>query len=216
MSAAKMLKVTDKRARTVSAIATLLMLGVVLVISSEAGSKRDILLHVDAPPSGWSESRLEEKLAVTLGRSADMDITLTGDIDGRMPPFPEASRDFDSLTSWGSKAGGRYLLVVRVASERFESRKTFLMPLIFQKYEVYGVIEGEIRLIDLQKPRLLAAEPFMTELRGPRVFQASMEDDQHDPDLHLTAVEKVRFLARLEQKAADQLVGQAGNLMKGR
>ncbi|MBI5266660.1 MAG: hypothetical protein HY851_05445 [candidate division Zixibacteria bacterium] len=180
------------------------------------GTTRDVILHVEAPPSGWSESRLQEKLAVTLGRHADMNITLTSDIDGRMPPFPGASRDFDSLTAWGNKAGGRYLMVVRVASERFETRKTFNMPLIFQKYEVFGVLEGEIRMIDLQKPRLLAAEPFSTELRGPRVFQSSLEDDQRDPDLHLSAAEKVHFLARLEQRAADQLVAQASSLMKGR
>ena len=183
---------------------------------SVAGSSRDVLLHVEAPPSGWAESRLQEKLAVTLGRNADMNITLTSDIDGRMPPFPEASRDFDSLTAWGIKAGGRYLMVVRVASERFETRKTFNMPLVFQKYEVFGVIEGEIRMIDLDKSRLLAAESFSAELRGPRVFQSSLEDDQRDPDLHLNAAEKVHFLARLEQKAADQLVTQARVLMKGR
>ena len=180
------------------------------------GATRDLLLHVDAPPSGWSESRLEDKLAVTMGRYADMNITLTSDVDNHMPPFPGTSRDFDSLTTWGSKAGARYLMVVRIASERFETRKTFNMPLVFQKYEVYGVLEGEIRIIDLEKPRLLAAEPFATELRGPRVFQSSLEDDQRDPDLHLNAAEKVHFLSRLEQKAADQLVAQARVLMKGR
>lgn len=196
-------------------IATILGAGV-MTTRPVQGTTRDVILHVEAPPSGWSASRLQEKLAVTLGRHADMNITLTSDIDGRMPPFPAASRDFDSLTAWGSKAGGRYLMVVRVASERFETRKTFNMPLVFQKYEVFGVLEGEIRMIDLEKPRLLAAEPFATELRGPRVFQSSLEDDQRDPDLHLSAAEKVHFLARLEQLAADQLVAQARSLMKGR
>ena len=197
-----------------SALAAVLVLSGLTVL---AGAKRDVLLHVESSPSGWIESRLEERFAVTLGRSADVAITMTNDIDGRMPPFPAASRDFDSLTAWGNMAGGRYLIVVRVASQRFETRKTFLMPLVFQKYEVYdGVIEGELRIIDLQKPRLLAAEPFATELRGPRVFQASMEDDKHDPDLHLTAVEKVKFLGQLEQKVADQLVAQAKNLMRGK
>ena len=56
----------------------------------------------------------------------------------------------------------------------------------------------------------------MMELRGPRVFQSSMEDDKHDPDLHLTAVEKVKFLGQLEQKVADQLVSQAKTLMRGK
>jgi hypothetical protein len=206
------------KADTFRVIAAALIIGMMLFAGNrtEANPKRDVLLHVESAPSGWIESRLSERLAVTLGRSAEMAITMTEDVDGRMPPFPVASRDFDSLAAWGTKAGGRYLIVVRVASQRFETRKTFLMPLIFQKYEVYGVVEGELRIIDLQKPRLLAAEPFATELRGPRVFQSSMEDDKHDPDLHLTAVEKVKFLGQLEQKVADQLVGQAKNLMRGK
>lgn len=208
----------NARARAFRVITVALIIGVSPYFAGriEAGPKRDVLLHVESAPSGWIESRLSERLAVTLGRSADMAITMTGDIDGWMPPFPGASRDFDSLAAWGTKAGGRYLIVVRVASQRFETRKTFLMPLIFQKYEVYGVVEGELRIIDLQKPRLLAAEPFATELRGPRVFQASTEDDKHDPDLHLTAVEKVKFLGQLEQKVADQLVGQARSLLRGK
>jgi hypothetical protein len=209
----------SSRGQIVSAISLVaLAICAVLQVSSstEANPKRDVLLHVETVPSGWAESRLKEKLAVTLGRYADMDITLTSDIDGRMPPFPEASRDFDSLTAWGTKAGGRYLMVVRIAAERFEPRKSFLLPLIFQKYEIFGVVEGELRLIDLQKPRLLAAEPFSTELRGPRILQAAPDDDKYDPDLHLNAVEKVKFLGRLEQAVADQLVTQARGLMKGR
>jgi hypothetical protein len=204
------------RCAAVAALIAMVLSATLVTDRSVFGSTRDVLLHVETPPSGWAESRLQEKLAVTLGRNADMSITLTSDIDGRMPPFPGASRDFDSLTAWGIKAGGRYLLVVRVASERFETRKTFNMPLVFQKYQVFGVIEGEIRMIDLDKPRLLVAEPFSTELCGPRVFQSSVEDDQRDPDLHLSAAEKVHFLARLEQKAADQLVAQARVMMKGR
>lgn len=217
MSTGKMKHRTAEHTWSITRIGIIAMLAVLgCVCLAISGTKRDVLLHVESAPSGWIESRLSERLAVTLGRSADMAITMTEDIDGRMPPFPGASRDFDSLTAWGNKAGGRYLIVVRVASQRFETRKTFNMPLIFQKYEVFGIVEGELRIIDLQKPRLLAAEPFMTELRGPRVFQASMEDDKHDPDLHLTAVEKVKFLGQLEQKVADQLVTEAKNLMRGK
>jgi hypothetical protein len=211
------MKLRENNHRARLPVSAIILISVIIgALSAMAGIKRDVLLHVESAPSGWIESRLPERLAVTLGRSADMAITMTEDVDDRMPPFPKASRDFDSLTAWGTRAGGRYLIVVRVASQRFETRKTFNMPLVFQKYEVFAVLEGELRIIDLQKPKLLAAEPFVTELKGPRVFQASMEDDKHDPDLHLTAVEKVKFLGQLEQKVADQLVAQAKSLMRGK
>ena len=49
------------------------------------------------------------------------------------------------------------------------------------------------------------AEPFRIERKGPRIFQATMDDDKNDPDLHLTAPDKVRFFAELEDNLCELL-----------
>jgi hypothetical protein len=104
-------------------------------------------------------------------------------------------------------------LLVRVDGERIARRKTFNFPLFFHKYQTEGLIEGELRLLDVSRGRVLAAEPFSAKLSGPRVFQGSMDDDINDPDILLTAVQKLRFFDRLEDLAASKLAERCFELM---
>jgi hypothetical protein len=85
--------------------------------------------------------------------------------------------------------------------------------LVFHKYETVGVIEGELRLIDVRRGKFIIAEPFQVEQKGPRIFQATMDDDVNDPDIHLTAPDKIGFFDRLEEKLALRVVERVGKVI---
>jgi hypothetical protein len=99
-------------------------------------------------------------------------------------------------------------MIVVVHSERLEKRKSFNIPLLFHKYETWGVIEGELRLVDVAKGKQVRAVPFKIEQVGPRALQGTMDDDVNDPDLRLTAPEKLEFFSRLEDKLIAHLLEQ--------
>ena len=179
-------------------------------------NKREIILHVDSPPLAYSESQVAQKLRVQLSRKADLRVSLAQERGEMLPPIPAESFDLDSLLDWGREAGGRYLLLVTIDEEGLRRKKTFHIPLIVHKYEAIGSIEGELRLIDISRSKMLAAESFSVEMKGPKIFQATMDDDINDPDLHMTAPDKIRFFDRLETKLSEKLVARVQTLIGGR
>ncbi|NOY89207.1 MAG: hypothetical protein GXO93_07455 [FCB group bacterium] len=168
-------------------------------------SQKKILLHVISSPLAWSDSQLEQKLTCDLSRWPAVRVVATKNKETLQPAFPNSYYNIDSLINWGREIGGRYLMVVKVTKEGLERHKSFHLPLVFHKYETVGIIEGEIRFIDLKRGALLMAEPFSVTQKGPRIFQATMDDDINDPDLHLTAPAKIAFFDELEKKLSKQL-----------
>lgn len=177
---------------------------------------KDILLNVVTPPLAWGDSKLDQKLMLVLSRKPDMRIVSVSNNKAVSPEFPRDYYDTDSLLNWGREVGGRYLMFVEISSERLEKRKSFHLPLVFHKYETVGVIEGELRFIDLMRGKLLAAEPFKIEQKGTRIFQATMDDNINDPDLHLTAPDKIHFFDKLEDKLSQYLAKRVRRLAGGR
>jgi hypothetical protein len=198
-------------------LVTLLLVSLLPVggmVSSAPG--RSLILSVISPPLAHSDSRVEEKLVRRLSRQSDIRVSLAEEGLPTGPPFPGDYHNTDSLLEWGREVGGRYLMVVEVIREGLERRKSFHVPLVFHKYETVGIIEGEFRFLDLSRGRLLAAEPFKVERKGPRIFQATMDDDANDPDLHLTAPDKVVFFDRLEESLCKHLAARVSSLAGAR
>jgi len=164
-----------------------------------------VLLKVNSPEAAWSTVGITDKLTVRLSRDPALRVVAVDDAGDDLPPFPTDQYNIDSLMDWGSAAGGHYLLLVDVKHERLERRKTWQVPLFFHKYVTVGVIDGELRLIDLVKGKVMAARPFRREREARRIFQASPDDDINDPDLHLTAPSKQVFFDRMERELCDEL-----------
>jgi hypothetical protein len=80
------------------------------------------------------------------------------------------------------------------------------LPLVFHKYETVGDIGGELRFIDVRRGKFLIAEPFKVEQKGPRIIQATMDDNVNNPDIHLMAPDKISFFDRLEERLALRVV----------
>lgn len=197
----------------------LVVTGAVILALVVAGSvlalPRAIIVQVDQAPLAWSDSRLAEKLATTLSRDQELRIIEADREAGLMPAFPSDRTNVDSLLDWGVEIGGRYLLTIKVDREGLECRKTFSVPLIFHRWETLAVVAGEIRLLDLQKRRLLLAEPFEERVRAARQFQSSSEDDKHDAALHVSAADKSDLFGCLEDKLVECLMKKIARHTRG-
>lgn len=184
------------------------------MMNGSGNGERDMLLYVDSKPAPWYDTRLQDQLIRAFTRKENVRITPVDTASERPPAFPKAVYDLDSLTNWGLEAGGRYLVLVVVDDSRLETKKKFHLPLVFHKYETVGIIEGELRVIDLDRRRQLIAEPFRVEKAGPRIFQATMDDDVNDPDLRVAAKDKQTFFDDLESKLANRIVKRVGTVIR--
>jgi hypothetical protein len=180
------------------------------------GTSGTLLLNVKTAPLPWADPQLYEKLVIRLSREVRLQVVKASDGSGVLPSFPGDRNNADSLISWGQEAGARFLMVVTVDSERLERKKSFSLPLVFHKWETVGIIEGEMRLYDIARGKLLAADPFEVELKGPRAFQGSMDDNRHDPSIHISAVRKLAFFGKLEDRLADRLASRVTRVLRNR
>lgn len=168
-------------------------------------TERLVLLQVQEKPNAWADSRICERLRTALTRDQAVSVAPLQAGQDR-EKFLARIPGLDSLLTWGREQGGQYLVCLWSVSERLERRKSFQVPLIFHKWEVVGVIDGEIRVIDLTRGKQVLAEPFEVELHGPRAIQATMDDTKNDPDLHISAPDKTQFMNQLEDKAITKLL----------
>lgn len=194
----------------------LALLSLALMTGSAAAAEREVLLYVSAAPSAWHDQQLGRHLVTRFSRSPYWRPRLLTPDVSEAPLSAMAMTDIDSLAAWGREQGGRFILAVRVESERIENRRTFNLPMVFQRYEAVGVIEAELRLIDAQRERLLWAGPLTVELKGPRIFQGHPDDDRYDADIHIAAPEKLAFMSRLEKRFADKVFERVERAMRHR
>jgi hypothetical protein len=159
------------------------------------------LIKVIHSELGWTDTRLTEKLLIELSRNGNGGV-VNADVLTEMPEFPAGQYETDSLIDWAARAGRKYLVLVTVEFEGLQRKKTFNVPLIFHKYQNIGVIYGELRVVDIMRKRNIVSEHFKIEREGKRIFQASIDDDKNDADLHISAPEKILFFRELERELA--------------
>jgi len=178
--------------------------------------KSRLILEVNANPPAYGQGELSEKLKIRLSRNPNLEIVQPTGGASNEPVFPDDAYNADKLLDYAAELGGRYLLFVDVHNERVERKKTFSIPLLVQKYQSVGIIEGELRLVDVSRSKTLIAEPFHIEKKGPRIIQAYADDNINDADLFIPADSRVTFFTQLQDKLADALVGKVRALTNGR
>jgi len=193
-----------------------LLSGLILAPVSGTATPRRVLLHVRGLDLPGGRSDLTALMLQKLTRQTSLRITPTTRLSDEMPTFPESSYDLDTLIDWGREVGGRYLVDIRGTYEGIRTRKTFSIPLILHRYETAAVIEGEMRVIDLQRQRLVYDRPFAKSVRARQVVQADPDQDGHDADLHVPTSEKQDLYRRLETRLAEHLVTRLHLLSRGR
>lgn len=174
------------------------------VVATSPNEKR-IIMHVNLCENPYFDTRFDRQLVNEFTLNSSYEIIQPGWNDDMNPDFPADMFNADSLFNWGKEVGGNFLVFVNVTSHRLEKRKTFSIPIIMHKYQTYGVIEGDLRIYDLSRERVLLADRFKVEKKGPRVIQMDMDNNKNDPDLHLNSVEKIKFFKRLEEVASHKI-----------
>ena len=197
-------------------IAGAALIAVLILCLSAFAAPRRIVLHVEQADFAWGESDLTHHLVSQLSRSSEIRTVVSSDFDKSGPAFPDAVYDIDSLLEWGREIGGHYLFVLVVTSERLETAKTFSLPLIVHRWETVAVIEGEVRMLDLSRGRLLWAEPFHEELRARSVLQGDADQTKADADLHVPAEEKQILFSQLEEQLTNRLTRRVRTLARSR
>lgn len=191
------------------------LLGLLLVglVGQAIGAPSVVLLKVNQAEVAWADPDLVGKLERRLTTDLGLEVHSAGANSG-LPTGPNNRYHTDSLVNWGQEAGARYLMLVTVASETIQRKKTFNLPLIFHKYETVGIIIGDVRFYDVARGRLLLSRPINFELEAKRVFQGAIDNDKNDPSIHLTAVEKISFIDKLEEKLAKKLIDGVKKILK--
>ena len=183
----------------------ILLFAVVVVPVVAIAGGRLVLLDVNQPDNAWADNRLFERFQTALTRDPNWRVETLPGLD-EQSNRTDRWLSADSIIALGQDLGGQYAVCLAVYDQRIERRKSFHVPLVFHKWEAVGVLKGELRVIDLLREKQVKAEKFEIELRGPRVFQATMDDTKFDPDITMTASDKALMFAGLEEKLVDELL----------
>lgn len=185
----------------------------VLALSQQARAQADVLLHVADAARPWGEQTFSTQMQNELAKSLNLRVSVQPRGDS---VCTLTTLNVDSLANVGRANGTRYYMLVTVTDYYIEHRKTFNIPVLFHKYESFGVAEGEYWLIDCERSRLVSALPFRVERKGPRIFQAAIDGDENDPELHLTPAQKERFFEGLDRELAKWCVEQSKPFIRKR
>lgn len=195
----------------------LLAAGVILSAASPWNDEPPhVRLFVEPAEAAWNDPEIESHLLRRMSRYTSVTVSPACPGVAGEPGFPTEYHRASSLIDWGKAVDADYVVLVRIDSERLDKRKDVHVPLLFHRYVTIGVIEGELRVFDIGRGRLEIAEPFRVEKKGPRAFQATMDDDKYDPDLNLTAPDKLAFFRVLEEELAGSLVKRIGSVIRMR
>jgi hypothetical protein len=179
-----------------------------LILSGDSGAQNSIIVSLKTPLCPWIECRLGDKLDYYLSCLNRVSIARED-----LPINPEFA-SFESLLSWGRQRGGRFLVDITVDRIDLERRKATVFPEIVFRYQVYAVLTGTLRIIDLKKGRLAALKDINQEVKAADQWQF-VDDNENDPALSVPPDEKMVLFRRLEDKTALKLLQEVKELSRG-
>lgn len=197
------------------ASSVVIALGLLATASLRAAAPRILVVHVSSQPTIVGESELMTAIETEFSRTGNFTVLSAGDHPDHVP-FPGDRYDIDSLMNWGAEFGGRYLMYVDLQREELIRKKGFNIPLIIHKYETVGIMQGEVRLFDLQRGRILLAKSFEVETKGPKILQGYVDDNRYDADISIPAPQKSAFFHEMEANTACYLREQIKKMTNGR
>lgn len=180
------------------------LLALITIKSVEPREQSIALAHIDPAKSVFGTVDLENKLLDRLSGVRGLRVVIVPDSQWISQAKSSNFFDIDSVTSFGSVHGARFVIDISDIESGIEVKKGLSIPLLFSRYSAVGTICGSIRIVDVKKRRLITNEDFCVEKRGKSNWQP-LEDNPYTSDLHITAAEKPRLYEDLEWKTADWL-----------
>ena len=163
-----------------------------------------VTVVMEQPRQYLSDFTLTDRLNRFLVLRGGYDVILT-DTDSTLPQPPRDRFDPRRLLEWGQRVGCRYLIYLRIDDRLVERRKKTTIPFILNHYVVEGRLTGDVALLDLTRDRVVGTWPLEAIITGPQKWQIN-DDYPDDPDLNISAPQKILFLQKLEDAAVEEIM----------
>ncbi len=174
----------------------------------------DIIVRLEYPECPWADINLEDKLDLYLSEISRVPVIATYRNNDSLNRSPRTS-DFSDLINYGESMGGRFLVDIFIERIDLEKRKTTVIPQFVSRYQTYGVMTGNLRIVDVQKARMLKIKKIDCSLKASDRW-TFVDDNKHDPDLNIAADQKIVLFRKLEDKVVSELYKEIRKLTRGR
>jgi hypothetical protein len=171
-----------------------------------------IIVNLRVPASPWIDSKLSDKLDYYLSSISNVPVVKYDNSDSLWMNTTGSS--FQELLGWCRNLNGRFLVDISVNRIDVEKRKTTVFPEIVFRYRNYAIIEGTLRILDVNKERMVKLKKLNFELKATDRWQV-VDDNENDPALSIPSDKKIIVFERLEDRAAKELFEEIRNLAKG-
>lgn len=191
----------------------LAMAGLVLSLMATAAAENKVVVNVNLPECPYYDSRLDVKLHDYLALIDKAEIAYP-DSAQRARLGADRSLFFEDILKIGEECQGRYLIDIAIDRIDIERRKVTVIPLLFYRYRVYGVMRGRLNIIDVARKRVLETHDLDFEVKEVDQWQVYDDDPDH-PALLLPADRRINLLDRVDDKAAEDLYEQIKKMTRG-
>ncbi|MFH1701037.1 MAG: hypothetical protein ABIE07_10665 [Candidatus Zixiibacteriota bacterium] len=197
-------------------ILTALIMGILLLntIVFAQPDQRTLSVVLEKPKNDIYDLELIDRLVEKLSMQSNLKVIVSTE-DSTLPIPPNERFDLDRLSEWGHECGSRYLVYLQLDNREIITRKRFSIPYILNRYIVEGQVDGTFSFLDLNRDKIINTWTLKTRISGPRQWQAG-EDYPEDPDLHMSAPQKIRLMRKLEDKAASEIFAKIKPHLRGR
>jgi len=190
-----------------------IFIAAVLIVAPAVSAGDGIMVKITSAPCPWADTHLEEVLGIDLSTITTVPVIWLDSSDSLLSPV-DPQTTFSDLAAYGRRFGGRYLVEVMIDRIDLEKRKKSVIPLLLFRYRVYGVMTGTLRIIDVEKERLVDMQALTYEIEAACQVQV-FDDDEDDPALLLPPDDKMRLFRRLDERAAAGICVEIRKLTRG-
>jgi hypothetical protein len=169
---------------------------------------------LEPPRQHIPDLHLVERLVDRLARFNGLSVVVI-DEDSIQEATLGPRYDLSRILDRGDETGCRYVIYLQIDDRRIDLRKQVSIPFVLSHYVVEGRLEGMYTLVDLRRRRAAMTMHLDASITGPHKWQV-IDDYPQDPDLHMPAPDKIRFLRRLEERAAQDIFEAVLPQLKGR
>jgi hypothetical protein len=190
-------------------ITTLLIF--VFLIYNFASAEDGIVVNLRIPEHPWADSHLGEKLDTYLSAISHVPI-IRYDINDSI--LAASGESFQDLLTRGQMQKGHYLVDIRIDRIGLDKKKMTVFPMILSRYRVYATLTGTLRILDINRERMVKVKKIDYEVKASDQWQL-VDDNEYDPDLSISPDEKILLFDRLEDETASRLFKEIKELTRG-
>ncbi len=177
-------------------VKTIILSSMLLVGGLAVRAQDSVIVNISPAACPYADSHLAERLEYKLSTLNHQPLAVN--IQAAKPAKFE---NLEQVITRGKAQKARFLIDITVEKLDLIQKKITVVPLAVYRYQVYGIITGQLRIVDVAKRRVAKMDRFYWEMKGSDQWQL-IDDEPTDPALKLPADEKISLFDALEEKAA--------------